>query len=46
MFHGSIPDDVRRILHQLVGGWRCGDVYVGCSGNFTVERVLAGTGRL
>ena len=45
MFHGSIPDDVRRILHQLVADWRCQDVYVGCSGNFTVERVLAETGR-
>lgn len=40
MFKGTIPQDVRRIMHQVVKDWPCTDVYVGCSGNFTVERVL------
>jgi len=27
-------------VHELAGAWTCPDIFVGCSGNFTVERVL------
>jgi hypothetical protein len=29
------------MVSEIVGGWRCSDIYIGCSGNFTIERVLA-----
>ncbi|WP_372407462.1 hypothetical protein [Streptomyces luteireticuli] len=46
MFHGSIPTDLRAIIHEHAGTWpgQATDVYVGCSGNFTIERVLAHSG--
>ncbi|MEU1180624.1 hypothetical protein ABZ464_23780 [Streptomyces sp. NPDC005820] len=40
MFHGSIPGPLRSIIHEHAGTWPGEDVYVGCSGNFTIERVL------
>jgi hypothetical protein len=44
MFHGSIPADMQRMLHEHLKRWDCKEVFVGCSGNFTVERTLADTG--
>lgn len=41
MFHGSIPQDVRNMAHEVTQAWSCADVYVACSGNFTMERVLS-----
>ncbi len=35
---------MQSILAEHVGGWDCADLYVGCSGNFTVERALHGLG--
>jgi hypothetical protein len=32
---------MRAILNEMVGTWNTPAIYVGCSGNFTVERVLA-----
>lgn len=40
MFIGAINQDVRAILYEMAGNWRDKEIYVGCSGNFTVERVL------
>ncbi|MFE7051506.1 hypothetical protein ACFVAM_24410 [Streptomyces californicus] len=40
MFHGSIPAPLRSIIYEHAGTWPEGDIYVGCSGNFTIERVL------
>jgi hypothetical protein len=40
MFHGSIPNSVQRILGDIVSNWNIQDIYVGCSGNFTIERTL------
>lgn len=41
MFHGSIPADMRSIVHEHVRLWdNATDVWVGCSGNFTVERTI------
>lgn len=45
MFHGSIPQDMRSIVHEITKTWQTSDIYIGCSGNFTVERVLASIGK-
>ncbi len=44
MFIGSINADMRSILAGLAPAWRGLPVFVGCSGNFTVERILAAQG--
>ncbi|MFI5629200.1 Hint domain-containing protein [Streptomyces sp. NPDC051664] len=41
MFHGSIPAPLRSIIYEHAGTWPGKDIYVGCSGNFTIERVLS-----
>ncbi|MEV5107990.1 hypothetical protein AB0K55_39505 [Streptomyces massasporeus] len=40
MFHGSIPAPLRSIIYEHAGTWPGEDIYVGCSGNFTIEQVL------
>ncbi|MFF2612356.1 hypothetical protein [Kitasatospora sp. NPDC058046] len=40
MFRGSIPAPLRSIIYEHAGTWPGEDIYVGCSGNFTIERVL------
>lgn len=46
LFHGSIPADMRSLIREYAGLWPSDkDVYVGCSGNFTIERVLHPLGR-
>ena len=40
MFHGSLPTSAQQILCQIVKQWEVNDIYVGCSGNFTIERCL------
>lgn len=41
MFHGTVPGPLRGIMHEHAREWPEGaDVYVGCSGNYTIERVL------
>lgn len=40
MFYGSIPAEVQAIIADIVKDWDCRDVYVGCSGNFTIERLM------
>jgi len=42
MFQGTIPVPLRAIVHEHAGLWPGDDVYVGCSGNFTIERTLDG----
>ena len=42
MFHGSLPDSVQQIMGDCIRDWKCTDIYVGCSGNFTIERMLKG----
>ena len=41
MFFGSIPADVQTIMANNIKEWNCTDIYVGCSGNFTVEKVIS-----
>jgi hypothetical protein len=44
MFIGSINRYMRAVLEQAAGQWKGLPVYVACSGNFTVERILARCG--
>lgn len=41
MFYGSIPSDVQTIMADIVKDWECKDLYVGCSGNFTCEKLIS-----
>lgn len=44
VFQGTIPSEMRSIVAQHAQLWPAGaDVYVGCSGNLTIERTLDGT---
>lgn len=42
MFHGSLPGTVQQILGSIVREWQTDDIYIGCSGNYTIERMLKG----
>ena len=44
MFLGATSGPLRSILHEHVKRWPVQDVYVGCSGAFTIERTLLDTG--
>ncbi len=44
MFVGSINQELLAILKEMATDWLDRDVYIGCSGNFTVERVLSQAG--
>jgi hypothetical protein len=44
MFIGSINRYMRAVLETAAGRWKGLPVYVACSGNFTVERILAKCG--
>lgn len=44
MFIGSINSDVRALVSEISRKWQGLPVYVGCSGNFTVERILSKNG--
>ena len=44
MFIGSINRYMRAVLQTAAAGWKGLPVFVACSGNFTVERILAQCG--
>jgi len=44
MFIGSINEDLRAVLAEMAKDWKQRQVWIGCSGNFTVERVLLRAG--
>ena len=44
MFRGSIPAPLRSIIYEHAGIWPGEDIYIGCSGSFTIERVTTGPG--
>lgn len=46
MFTGSINQPTRKLLYNLRSKFINKEIYVGCSGNFTVEGILQGIGRL
>ena len=41
MFYGSIPSEVQSIMGKIVNKWNVTDIYIGCSGNFTVEKLIS-----
>jgi hypothetical protein len=46
VFQGTIPPPLRAIVHEHAATWpAAADVFVGCSGNLTIERTLASLGR-
>jgi hypothetical protein len=40
LFVGSINQDLRCMVSETTRAWESEHVYVGCSGNFTIERIL------
>ncbi|MGE7191777.1 hypothetical protein [Lysinibacillus fusiformis] len=40
MFVGSINQDLRALVSEVTKSWDTDSVYIGCSGNFTIERIL------
>jgi hypothetical protein len=44
MFVGAINADLRSVLAGLAPAWQGRPIYVGCSGNATIERILASLG--
>jgi hypothetical protein len=45
MFQGTLPQDVTSILHRVVQGWGIERIWVGYSGEFTIERSLLDLGK-
>jgi len=43
MFTGSVPPEARLVIQELLAG-RKGDLYVACSGNYTIDRIGAAMG--
>lgn len=41
MFQGTLPQSVVRIVGKIVKEWNTKRIYVGCSGNFTIERSIS-----
>jgi hypothetical protein len=44
VFFGSVPADMRSIVSEHTRSWTSPSIYVGCSGAFTIERILAPRG--
>ena len=40
MFYGSVPAEAQAIMNKIVKAWDVSDIYVGCSGNFTLEKFI------
>ena len=41
MFQGTMPSSAIKIINKIAKEWDCKRIYVGCSGNFTIERSLS-----
>jgi hypothetical protein len=44
MFVGTTPPEIRTLLQDLMKGTKGKDVFIGCSGNFTVDRIMSKMG--
>lgn len=44
MFTGTTPPEVKILLQDLMKGVEQKDVYIGCSGNYSVDKIMAGMG--
>lgn len=45
MFYGSVPAEAQAIMNKIIKSWEVSDIYVGCSGNFTIEKFVGPLGR-
>lgn len=45
MFYGSVPAEAQAIMNKIIKSWDVKDIYVGCSGNFTIEKFVGPLGR-
>lgn len=45
MFYGSVPAEAQAIMNKIIKSWDVKDIYVGCSGNFTIEKFVGPIGR-
>lgn len=45
MFYGSVPAEAQAIMNKIVKEWDVTDIYVGCSGNFTLEKFIGPLGK-
>ena len=41
MFQGTLPHNAIKIIGNIVKEWKVDRIYVGCSGNFTIERSIS-----
>ena len=41
MFQGTLPHSAIKIIGNIVKEWKVDRIYVGCSGNFTIERSIS-----
>lgn len=46
MFYGSVPAEAQAIMNKIVKAWDVTDIYVGCSGNFTLEKFIGPLGQV
>lgn len=44
MFVGTIPADMQKIVREITAQFTSSDIYIGTSGNFTIERVISDQG--
>ena len=45
MFYGSVPAEAQAIMNKIVKMWDVSDIYIGCSGNFTLEKFISPMGQ-
>ena len=41
MFQGTIPTKTLKIINEVVKEWKVKRIFIGCSGNFTIERAIS-----
>jgi hypothetical protein len=44
MFTGTTPNEVRLMLQDLMTGIKAKDVFIGCSGNYSVDKIMSKMG--
>lgn len=44
MFQGTTPPEVKILLQDLMKGVENKDVFIGCSGNFTTDKIMSSMG--
>lgn len=44
MFTGTTPPEVKLLLQDLMRGVKGKDVFIGCSGNYTTDKIMSAMG--